>query len=273
MLHLDKMTENKNMNTRLKTTFVYLHISGKEEFAGHSKKFVDTYLKYPAGVEHDLIVGICGTQFNQNEREIFAPLKCSFIQLEDAAWDVSAHQQIAHIIDSDFMVCCTSRTYFWKAEWLKRFVEARIQFGDGLYGSAGSFEFAPHIRCCFFGCSSKAFRDYPHKIDSVRKAGWFECEKHTILGAPSWNFTRQFKEKAYMVTWDGIYQQAKWRTPPNIFRRGDQTNLLAWDKHSRIYADAKPGKKKLLEKAADGCYNGLLGKVRKVIDSILIKDN
>ncbi|HEY3932571.1 MAG TPA: hypothetical protein VGM58_09415 [Verrucomicrobiae bacterium] len=249
-----------NTNDKLKITFVYLHISGREDFLGHSKKFVDTYLKYPAGVEHDLIIGVCGVPLDKKAAEIFAPLKCTFIRLENAAWDISAHQQIAHIIDSDFMVCCTSRTYFWKAGWLKRFVEARKQFGEGLYGSAGSFEFNPHIRTCFFGFNPMRLREYPYVIDTRKKAHFFECRK--------WNFTKRFGRAAFMVTWDGVYQQANWRTPPNIFRRGDQTNLLTWDKHSRIYADAKPSKKKILERDADGFYNGLMGKARKVIDLI-----
>jgi hypothetical protein len=145
---------------------------------------------------------------------------------------------------------------------LKRFVEARKQFGEGLYGSAGSFEVSPHIRCCFFGCNPKIFNEYPHEIGTREKTFQFECGRL--------NFTRWFKGKAFMVTWDGVYEQPDWRKPPNIFRRGDQSNLIAWDKHSKVYASASPRGKKILERQADGCYTGLFGKVKRAIDSVLL---
>ena len=254
---------NPMLNSGLKTTFVYLHIAhNPEEYVQHSERFVETYLQYPPGIEHDLVVVVCGAALDQKAKDIFAPLKCTFIECLQGGWDVSYHQRMAKIIDADFMVGCTSRTYFWKAGWLKRFVEAREQFGEGLYGSAGSFEVSPHIRCCFFGCNPKIFREYPHEIDTRKKTGQFECGKLS--------FTRWFKGKAFMVTWDGVYRQPEWRIPPNIFRRGDQSNLIAWDKHSRIYANASPRKKKILERQSDGRYTGPFGKVKRAIDSVLL---
>jgi hypothetical protein len=38
-----------------------------------------------------------------------------------------------------------------------------------------------------------------------------------------------------MVTWDGEWRRKDWRTPQNIFRRGDQSNLLVCDHHTEIY--------------------------------------
>jgi hypothetical protein len=69
-----------------------------------------------------------------------------------------------------------------------------------------------------------------------------------------------------MVTWDGVYPKSDWRSPVNIFRRGDQTNLIAWDKHSKAYAQATPGQRKELENQADGLYCGYLGKFRHFCD-------
>jgi hypothetical protein len=246
----------------MKPTFVYLHIAEKpEEFVPYSKRFVQTYLQFPPGIDHDLIVVSCAGVLNQQTKDIFAPLRCTFDEYLEGGWDIGAHQYMAHRTSSDFIVCCTSRTYFWKTDWLRRIVEAREQYGEGLYGSAGSYEISPHIRTCFYGCNPKIFREFPHKIDTRTKGVYFERGK--------WNFTRWFEEKggkAWMVTWDGVYAKPEWRCPPNIFRRGDQTNLIAWDKHSKIYELATPGQRKELENQADGMYCGLPGKIKRFGD-------
>ena len=251
----------------LKTTFVYLHIAERpEEFVPYSKRFVDTYLQFPPGIEHELIVVSCAGVLNQQARDIFGPLNCKFDEYLEGGWDIGAHQFMAGRVDCDFMVCCTSRTYFWKANWLRRFVEAREQHGEGLYGAAGSYEISPHIRTCFYGVNPKIYREFPHKINSRPRGVYFERGK--------WNFTKWFEERGgrtWMVTWDGVYPKSEWRSPANIFRRGDQTNLIAWDKHSKLYASATPGQRKELENQADGLYCGYLGKFRHFCDRYVFR--
>jgi hypothetical protein len=247
----------------MKTTFVYLDIAHDPAYEQHSREFVETYLQFPPGIEHELVVGTVGGDANAwaRSREIFGRLNCLFKSEPPEGWDITHHQSIAKTLDCDFAVFCTSRTYFWRAGWLKRLVEARLQLGEGLYGSVGSYEVNPHIRTVLFGCNPQALRDFPHLVDTRQKAGWFEAGK--------WNFTGRFNGRAYMVTWNNVYLQPDWRTPPNIFRRGDQSNMLAWDKHSKIYAEASPAQKKELEKQADGLYRGYSGKFRHFCDRYL----
>ena len=54
-----------------------------------------------------------------------------------------------------------------------------------------------------------------------------------------------------MVTWDGEYDWPEWRTPPNIFRRGTQSNCVSVFKHSRHYAALSPQDKINLELLTD----------------------
>lgn len=249
----------------MKTAFIYLDIAHDPSYESHSRRFVETYSQFPAGVDHELVIGIVGAEANAEarSRKNFASLKCTFQTEPVAGWDITHHQSISKNLDCDFAVFSTSRTYFWRAGWLKRLVEARIQFGEGLYGAVGSYEVSPHLRTCLFGCNPKALRDFPHLVDTRPKAGWFEAGK--------WNFTKRFNHRAYMVTWDGIYQQADWRTPPNIFRRGDQSNMLMKDKHSNLYAEATLKRKQILERQADGKYAGLLGKCWRLLDECRFK--
>jgi hypothetical protein len=43
-----------------------------------------------------------------------------------------------------------------------------------------------------------------------------------------------------------------WRKPENIFRRGDQSNLLVWDRHTEIFAKASEEERAKLAKLSDG---------------------
>jgi hypothetical protein len=46
-----------------------------------------------------------------------------------------------------------------------------------------------------------------------------------------------------LVTWDGFYLRDEWRKAPNIFRRGDQSNCLMFDRHHEIYEASTPQQK------------------------------
>ena len=40
------------------------------------------------------------------------------------------------------------------------------------------------------------------------------------------------------VYWDSVRTEDEWHEPENIFRKGDQSNLLVWDKHTDQYRDS-----------------------------------
>ena len=55
-----------------------------------------------------------------------------------------------------------------------------------------------------------------------------------------------------LVTWDGSYDLPDWRKPPNIFRRGDQSNLIVRDRHADAYTVSDAEGKAKLEGLANG---------------------
>ncbi|HEY3761922.1 MAG TPA: hypothetical protein VGN23_09260 [Verrucomicrobiae bacterium] len=252
----------------MKVSFVYLDISFDPIYWYHSRKFIGTYQAFPAGTEHELVIALVGADNEAmkaaRQRE-FEPVASRFVYEPKEGWDLTHHKNIARGLDSDFAVFCTSRTYFWRQGWLAKLVEARKQKGEGIYGTVGSYEFYPHLRTMFFGCRPGALANYGYDCDDNPSAVRFEAGEN--------NITRSFDGKAYMVTWDGIYEQAQWRSPANIFRRGDQSNMLAWDKHSDLYTFANATQRKWMENLADGVYHPkhgkLLGKLRNKFDRYL----
>jgi hypothetical protein len=229
-----------------------------ESYAPSAARFAETYMQFPAQIEHDLVV-VCtngpGRAGYSRARAMFKDLATKFEMYQGGGWDTGAAQSIAHKVDADFLVIANTGVYFHRAGWLKRFAEARAENGEGLYGASASYESSPwvpgqinpHIRTSFYGCNPLAFRDYPHIIDSREKSFMFE--------AGEWNFMRWFEEQrgqpGFMVTWDGCYQKQDFRTPPNVFRKGDQSNNIIFDRYMDVYARADPQQRQNMETMAN----------------------
>lgn len=236
---------------------IYTHVIGRsdpsapppEYYLPYAERFVGTYRKFNPGVEHDLVVVVCGPVEESSDftsLDMF-PKNTTFLRYTGGGWDCGAHQFAAKQLNCDWVVCLSSPVYFKRSGWLARFSDAWTKYGDGLYGTQGSFEHATHIRTSCFAFKPDRMREYPNLIDTREKCRWFETQK--------WNLTQWFIDRGLavkMVTWDGEHGPLDFRTPPNIFRRGDQSNCLTFDRHNDVYDKADPEEKVRLEKAADG---------------------
>jgi hypothetical protein len=243
----------------MNTSFVYLDIM-KPPFETFTRRFIETYTAHPAGVEHQLIVGVVGQDLNGSRRRAFDSLKCRFMDLPADGWGITCFQKIARNLDSNFAVFCEAKTYFHRAGWLEKMVEARMSFGEGLYGGSGhSLECFPHLRTALFGCHPKALSSF-RPITTREEAGRFEHGKD--------NFTNSFKSCAHSVMWDGVLHYPFNMVTKNNFRDGDQSNLLAFDRHTDLYSDATEERKRILEKQSQGKYKGV-GKLIHAKDELL----
>lgn len=240
----------------VKTTVIYNYVSMLSE--GFENKptvldelhrcaweWMDTYRTHPAGVDHQLAV-VCSGPVTDAARAVFGP-RCQFISYVGKGWDLGAFQHAVKELDADLVLFCNSRIRFWKPDWLRRLTDARSKHGDGLYAPFGSYEVVPHLRTSGYAANPAILRTFPHEITSREDTFKFE--------SGDWNVTQWFRKAGYqtlMVTWDGEYEQDQWRTPDNIFRRGDQSRCLVWDRHTQVYAGSNPGDKRLLESITDG---------------------
>ena len=101
--------------------------------------------------------------------------------------------------------------------------------------------FQPHV-----------INDYPHQVETRQDTYRFECLRWPDGTGTFTEWVIKKGLKTMLVTWDGEYDLPDWRKPPNIFRRGDQSNLIVKDRHCEAYdvSDAE-GKAKL-----EGLANG-----------------
>jgi hypothetical protein len=249
----------------MKTTVLYLHVAAPADpqapkpdyYLPYSKRFIETYQQYPAGADHDLRVISCGAGLSDATIDLFSPIAAGYSEYLGSGWDIGAHQWVTRDLDCDLVMCFATPVHFVQKDWLTPFIRAYETHGDGLYGAMASRENSPHIRTSAYAFNPTTFRRYPHLIDSRERCFHAECghdSKGKLFEGGAWSFTNWYLAQGkpvLMVTRDAVYAREQWRQPPNIFRRGDQSNCLVWDRHNDIYAAATPDYKLVLERLGD----------------------
>lgn len=241
----------------MKIALIYPYIIPKADALRPAfERFIDTYLKFPAGIDHTLIMAPC------NGEEIPDQDFRTMIDLANArigpyyfgeGRDIGCHQYIANWLPPryDFVVFCSSQVYFHREGWLSRMAQEREVKGPGLFGGMASNEQGrPHIRTCFYGTDPALMRSYPEVVNSRVKALQFESQPNYFLGT-----LLPRGMTGYLVTFDGAYGPESFRAPANIFRRGNQSNCLVWDHHTDLYFQADDTQKRITERLADGHPN------------------
>ena len=230
----------------MKITVATIRVPGNPYYDGVTARWLDTYTRFKPEIPHDLVVV---------DSDVAAPPGAHaehtdrFMVYTGGGWDCGTWQWLAGIIETDLLVCCNTSTHYWRPGWLERFAEAAEQNGDGLYGSMASYELTPHIRTPVYVFPPHIMRGYPIHCDSRQKTYTFECAG---LGDTFTNYCRARGLKTLLVTWDGCFDLPDWRKPANIFRRGDQSNILVKDRHSDTYDASDEAGKIKLAKLADG---------------------
>lgn len=175
---------------------------------------------------------------------------------DGVARDIASHRSFSEIaMNCDFVIFMSARVFFHRAGWLRRIMDAREKHGDGLYGIMASCEACPvypenrpnpHLRTCFFGISPIIMAT--QQVFTLNDSFDFESGPHSI--------TQRMLGRDYvvckLVDWNGEYDIADWRKTTNGFRQGDQSNLLAHDRHSAAYDAATPEQQAMLTRIANG---------------------
>lgn len=243
----------------MKVTLIYLHVVGKgypeasppEYYLPFSERWKRTYHMYKPSVPHEVRVVCCGGEKTPAIESLYYSLMCGYDTYLGGGSDIGACQYAMKNVDSDFVVCMSTPVYFWRHGWLERLIAAREFYGDGLYGPMASYENSPHIRTSCWAVSPKTFGIYPHVIDTREKCCWAESFDHNNECWHIANWYETIEKPTMMVTWDSVHAKCEWRTPPNIFRRGDQSNCIVWDQHVDKYFAAHYHERIELSRKAD----------------------
>jgi hypothetical protein len=227
------------MNT---PTIAYVHPPGHEVQA---ERFIATFTEFGPERPYRMTVILNGIPFSPAVEALFRPLTHQFFFHDDTGWDIGAYRAFAAVNDGPILFC-GGYTHFRRAGWLRRLGQAWDRFGPGMYGTSASYEVRPHLNTTGFLTCAELLRAYPYP--SVTKDERYAFEHgpnayHVFLAREKW--------PVKLVTWDGIWDMADWRKPPNIFRRGDQSNMLIHFNHSDMYEQSPPARKQQLAELAD----------------------
>lgn len=146
------------------------------------------------------------------------------------------------------MLCLTTRCYFHRSGWLKRYVDARAKHGVGIYGGSASMEEYPHICTRAYALDVGILGRWPGEVNRREDSPIMERGPRSLTA-----FCKANGWATCQVLWDSEQTNwREWRAPDNIFRRGNQEQMLVWDRHTEVYRDADAEEKKKLEALTDG---------------------
>lgn len=216
------------------------------------EKFCKTFREFPP--EHDyLVYAVCNLGSPTDAvREMFYGIRTKFVQYDEFGCDIGSAQLVARFQTKNTPVIgMTSRCFFHRKGWLSRMMEARNQFGSGLYLCSASKESGSLHACTrAYMMDSDEWNHYPEKINHRTKGPFFE----TGAGNPNgslldWHV--KHVNNAYVVHWDSVFRMPdEWYSYAkceNRFRNGNQEQMLVFDGHSQSYSESDPDEKARLE--------------------------
>ena len=220
----------------MKPLLVYIHVVGPLVYRHEAERFVKSYEQHPPGCDHETVIVVNGGLVTEDVRRVFAPLQgVTFFEHNNTGQDIGGYIALAKRTRVEMMICLASSTHFWREGWMTRMVEAWETHGPGVYGAHASYECTPHFHTTSFWCPPRMLAEYPFPVGTRLERYNFEhgrTDKRRIF----WRLAFLEGRPCKLVTLDGEYDWWDWRTPPNIIRRGDQSNVLTLWKHTDLWA-------------------------------------
>jgi len=212
------------------------------------KRFVSNYKQLPPDYPHELHVICNGGEPTPEIKSLFSDLSPIYHTHDNSGWDIGAFQKFAPLVNCNPILFLGTNTHFRRAGWLRRLVEVYKEIGPGLLATATSNDICPHVRTNGFLCDPKLVTAAtPNKISTLKDRHHFEVGPTSLYST-----ARGQGLPCFLVTWDGVYPPERWREPVNIYRRGDQSNCLIYDRHHEIFEASSPEMKVRLGRIADG---------------------
>lgn len=239
----------------MKTLCLYLRIIKRcvgpvypmqKNYEDSTRRFLDTYLQFRPTIPHDVLIVNCGSY---KQDDLLDPIATDYVTSVCTGFDCGTYKEVNYFaLKYDFVVAMNTHVYFWRHGWLEALVNAAKANGPGFYGPSASLEYHPHLRTPCICYHPGLMQEYPLNPKNRDECGMCEA-------GPD-NFSLWAHKKGHpsmLVTADGqAWKKEDWRKPANIFRRGDQSNVLVYDRHTEIYHYSTGEARQALERAADG---------------------
>lgn len=220
------------------------------QYFDYAARFVTTVLEHPAGVDFDILVVSNGGPPRGDMKALFSPFKTKWIEHDNSGLDIGAMKAAVNHLDCDMVFVCGANCYVRREGWLARIASVWNRKGPGMYGTLASFEIRPHINTTGFACPPSLLKEYFEKFPTIQTRA---DRYHFEHGHSAMHIMAARKGlPVRLVTWDGTWEKPHWRTPENIYRRGDQSNCLTYFSHTDEYDLADPELRNRMTLHSDG---------------------
>jgi len=105
--------------------------------------FLNSYKKYRAGIEHDLLIifkGFNGENSTAEYRQLLIDVSHKTLYMDDFGFDISAYFLAAKTINKKYFCFLNSFSTLLDDEWLLKLHSHMIKQGVGIVGTTGSYE-------------------------------------------------------------------------------------------------------------------------------------
>lgn len=206
------------------------------EFSGSVEKFLSSFRQFPGDCRVVFTASVGTTILPEEDVSMPAmwldEIPYEFFLYHHRGCDIGGAQALSKTLPDDtLMIMLTTRSYFHRAGWLDRYVAAHELFPDALLGASASWEGGKrHICTRGYAMRAGLFASYPHTINSREDGSRFEIGDWCVT---DWFYGNN--RPCLQVTFDGVQPEIGWRHPENIYRKGDQSNMLIHDRHTHLY--------------------------------------
>lgn len=246
---------------------VYIYVLSSPEYKKEAYRFIQSYAAHPPWYQHRTVVVFNGGQPSESDLRLLSNLQNpSYMVRDNTGWDIGGFMDASLESKSNMCVYCGSNVHFWRSGWMRRMVEVWEKRGPGCYGTSASYEVTVHLNSTGFWCDPKLMNAYPFHVRTKEDRYNFEHGRSNLsqnIRRPDTNTHMAFWRRCHraglpvmLVTWDGEYNWWNWRSPNNIFRRGDQSNMLLWWKHSDMWSVQTPDVQQIWSKSTDTLTDG-----------------
>ncbi len=234
-------------------------------------RFVESYRRHDAGVEHIVAVALKGLRAGQDRspwERALAGVSHELLEMPSGVLDLGSYRQAAERVKAERYCFVNTGSEVLRDGWLGHFDRHLRCAGVGLVGAAGSYESAyssaprplrpfrrdfapfpnPHIRTNGFALRREVLTSLDWPLPRRKLEAW-------RLESSRCGISAQVRERGLelvVVGRDGrAYPSERWRESAT-FRSGDQLNQMLGDTRPRVYDTAAPGRRLQLERMAWG---------------------
>lgn len=226
----------------------YLARGSDRDWLFSCQRFLNSYRRNPAGINHSLYVIFKGFEHDvdiEKARALFMCIPHEPVFLADDSFDIGAYIEWANMVEEELICVLNTGSEILAPNWLRKLAVNLAIPKVGLVGATASYEslselnsaFPPypniHIRSTAFMIDRGLFcritekQEIAHKIDAYH----FESGPQSL--------TRQvlaMRKDVLLVGRNGRGYSPKFWADSDTFRQGMQRNLLVADNQTRNYS-------------------------------------